>query len=96
MPPTVNQLLFSDAATNKLGARAISREDCRQLLANGSVLAPNPHAGQPDRRLLIGSTNGGRVLTVVVEPTLDPADWLVVTGWESTERERKMFQRNRV
>lgn len=94
MPPFVNGLLFTDIATDKLGGRAISQEDCRQLLANGAVLVANPHAGQPDRRLLIGLTDGGRLLTVVVEPTVDPTDWLVVTAWESTVRERKLFERS--
>lgn len=92
MPSSVSELLFTDVASTKLGTRFISQEDCRQMLANGPLLAPNPHAGQPDRRLLVGPTNGGRMLTLVVEPTIEPTAWLVVTGWESTERERKMFE----
>jgi len=65
-----------------------------ETLANGPLLWPNPHAGQPGRLLLIGRTNGGRSITLVVEPTLDPTDWTVITGWESTVRERKIFEKN--
>jgi hypothetical protein len=40
---------------------------------------------------LIGRTNGGRPLTLVVEQTLDPTTWLVVNGWEATDSERKIL-----
>ncbi len=59
---------------------------------NASVTVRNPHGNPPDkRRLLIGCTDGGRVLTLVVEGTLDPTTWLVVTGWEATARERRLL-----
>ncbi len=45
-----------------------------------------------DRRLLmIGHTDGGRVLTLVIERTVDPTTWLIVTGWSSTAAERKIL-----
>ena len=43
------------------------------------------------RRFLIGSTDGGRVLTIVIEQTMDPTTWLIVTGWNATERERRLL-----
>jgi len=39
---------------------------------------------------MLGRTDGGRPLTLVIERTLDPSDWLVVTGWDSAPHERKM------
>jgi hypothetical protein len=42
-----------------------------------------------DRRLLIGETNGGRTLTLVIEQTNDPTSWLIVTGWTATRDERR-------
>jgi hypothetical protein len=39
--------------------------------------------------MLIGQTDGGRVLTLVIERTLDSTTWLIVTGWPATDRERK-------
>lgn len=39
---------------------------------------------------LIGQTNGGRYLTLVIEPTLDPTTWVVVTAWDSGPNERRL------
>ena len=41
--------------------------------------------------ILIGRTDGGRALTLVLERTIDPTSWLIVTGWEATERERRIL-----
>lgn len=41
--------------------------------------------------MLIGRTDGGRILTLVIEQTPDPESWLIVTGWESTAAERKII-----
>jgi hypothetical protein len=43
--------------------------------------------------LLIGHTDGGRALTLVIEQTADPTTWLIVTGWGATEAERKILER---
>jgi hypothetical protein len=54
----------------------------------------NPNKTSPGRRrLLIGRTDGGRALTFVAERTVDPATWLIVTGWDSSPRERKLLRR---
>jgi hypothetical protein len=41
--------------------------------------------------LLIGRTDGDRALTLVLERTLDPTSWLIVTGWEASDRERRIL-----
>jgi hypothetical protein len=88
----VLELLLTEAALDKLGGRAISAEEVGQLLRNAHVLIRNPRAPIPEsRRLLIGRTNGGRRLTLVIEQTVDPTTWLTITGWESTEIERKLL-----
>ena len=43
------------------------------------------------RVLLVGLTDGGRALTLVIERTADPTTWLIVTGWSSTVTERKLL-----
>ncbi len=40
---------------------------------------------------MIGRTDGGRVITLVIERTVDPNTWLIVTGWSSTAVERKIL-----
>jgi hypothetical protein len=92
---TISQLLATDVALDKLGARGISASEVRQLISNGHVVACNPRGGgQSDtRRLLLGVTDGGRALTIVVERTVDPTTWLIVTGWNSTAVERNLRER---
>ena len=60
---------------------------------------PAPHHQKPTRGrragkrlLLIGHTDGGRPLTLVIERTADPTTWLIVTGWGSTQAERKILE----
>ena len=91
----VHQLLVTDVALDKLGARQIAAVDAEQLLRNPHVIVRNPRspADPGKRRLLIGRTNGGRALTLVIELTADPESWLIVTGWSSTAPERTMLER---
>jgi hypothetical protein len=90
VPDEINELLINEPATTKLGARESSEAVAEQLLGNLNKTAPNPRGGE-ERRLLVGLTDGGRALTFVVERSLDPTTWTVVTGWNSTERERRML-----
>jgi hypothetical protein len=45
------------------------------------------------RRFLIGATDDGRVLTLVIEQTVEPTTWLIVTGWIATAVERNLLGR---
>jgi hypothetical protein len=93
----VRQLLATDVALDKLGARGISAEEVEQLPRNHHVTARNPRErADPGKRiLLIGHTDGGRLLTVVIQRTADPTTWLIVTGWSSTVAERKILKTRR-
>jgi uncharacterized DUF497 family protein len=92
VPDLIAELLATDAAIVKLGARGITTTDARQVLRNPYVVVRNPRQNPPGaRRLLIGKTDGGRALTIVIESTLDPSTWLIVTGWDSSPRERKLL-----
>jgi hypothetical protein len=76
-------------------SHGISAHESEQLLGNEHVTVRNPsdEPASGSRRLLIGRTDGGRALTLVIERTLDPTTWLIVTGWESTDSERKISPR---
>ncbi len=92
MSDEVIELLLTEAALDKLGARNISAEEASQLLRNAHVLVRKPRAPAPGRRrLLIGRRDGWRCLTVVIEKTVEPTTWLGITGLESTEVERKLL-----
>lgn len=96
MADTIAELLVTEAAVDKLGERGISVEEVQQLADNRYIIARNRGASprtreqRRARRLVVGFTDGGRALTLVVERTIDPSTWLVVTGWEATPLERKM------
>ena len=67
----VHQLVATERALDKLAARGISADEPPQLRHNRYVVLHNPR--DPERRrFLIGSTDGGRVLTLVTEQTVDP------------------------
>jgi hypothetical protein len=46
------------------------------------------------RRLLIGHSDSGRRLTLVIEETVEPTTWMLVTGWESTSAERMILEKS--
>jgi hypothetical protein len=90
----VFHLAASDAVRMKLGARGISVVEARELLHNRHKVGPNPRGprGEGGRQTLIGQTDGGRVLTLIIEPTVDPNSWEIVTGWTADPRERKVLR----
>jgi uncharacterized DUF497 family protein len=95
----VNQLLATEVALEKLGARGISLAEAGQTIWNRHVILRNrrgsPERRQPDtRRLVIGQSDANRVLTLVIEETIEPTTWLLVTGWDSTSAERKILGRS--
>jgi len=82
--PPIYELILPDFARVKLGRRGISAEEARQLRWNDPEENANPRSPRRrDRQLMVGETDGGRRLTLVVEPTADPTTWLVITGWDS-------------
>jgi hypothetical protein len=90
----VHQLVATERALDKLAARSILADEPTQLRHHRYVIVSNPR--DPERRrFLIGSTDGGRVLTLVIEQTVDPTTWLIVTGWSATEAERRILSRRR-
>ncbi|MGA9876811.1 MAG: hypothetical protein WBQ21_13495 [Solirubrobacteraceae bacterium] len=98
MPDAVNQLLATEAALDKLGARGISTAEAGQTLWNRHVVIKNRRGNserpQRDvRRLLIGRSDTGRFLTLVIEETIEPTTWLLITGWESTPTERMILEK---
>lgn len=94
VPDVVHELVATERALDKLGARSISADEPAQLPRNRHVVVRNPR-DPGRRRFLIGSTDGGRVLTLVIEQTADPTTWLIVTGWSATLAERTILSRRR-
>jgi uncharacterized DUF497 family protein len=95
VPDVVHELLATAVARDKLAARSISAAEIEQLPHNlhRTVRNPREESEPGRRRILIGETDGGRVLTLVIERTVDPTTWLVVTGWIATAAERNLLRR---
>ena len=71
----INELLATEAAIDKLGARGISVDEAGQVIWNRYVVIRNRRgsAERPQRdirRLLIGCSDSHRVLTLVIEGTI--------------------------
>ena len=90
---TIYFLEFDDENINHISGHGITPEEIEQLTGNDYITARNPRAPQ-DRIFMIGRTDGGRVLTLVLEATRDDVVWRPVTGWDSTPRERKLWGGN--
>ena len=71
MPDVVYELLETEVARDKPAARSASPTEVEQVPRNEHRIVRNPHAGgEPGkRRLLVGETDGGRALTLVIERT---------------------------
>lgn len=91
----IHELLATKAAADKLGARGISIAEAQQLIDNRYVIMRNQgrrrrRDRELARRLVIGASDGGRILTLVVERTDEPTTWVIITGWDATDPERKI------
>jgi hypothetical protein len=84
---------------NKLGARGISVVEAEQTIWNRHVVVREP-AWEPGEasarcaRAPNGQSDASRVLTLVIEETIEPTTWMLVTGWDSTAVERKILERS--
>jgi uncharacterized DUF497 family protein len=91
----IYELRVTVTAVEKLAGHGVSVEEAEQLIDNRYVILRNTGRRRRDRRklnarrLVIGHTDGGRALTLVIERTDDPATWLIVTGWTATNDERR-------
>ena len=59
---------------------------CREIEGDVPDCEPRTVAAVADR-----THHGGRALTLVIERTIDPTTWLIVTGWNATEVERRLL-----
>lgn len=86
-------LIVNARAASKLAARGIALSEIEQVRRNGPYTTRNPHPRVPGSRLMIGDTDGGRTLTLVIQPDADDASaWHVMTGWQSSPRERDTYR----
>lgn len=83
--------MWDEENETHLAQHDITAAEVRQLLWNRHLTRANPRA--EGRITLIGETNGGRVLSIALDPTRDPGTWRPVTGLAADEDERGLFGR---
>ncbi len=66
--------------------------EVEQVFQNRPVWAKN-RKGRSGDYLMVGSTRGGRKLTVVVQPKPDSRKLRPITGWDSTKAELSKYGR---
>jgi hypothetical protein len=63
------------------GRRVVWGREALQVWDNGFTARRNPH-GQPDTRMLIGVTDGGRRVTIIARE-IEPGQWVAFTAWDT-------------
>jgi uncharacterized DUF497 family protein len=82
---------WDDININHLGERGVSDREVEQLLAERHILAPNRR--HPERRILIGTTHGGRTIVVSIEPTRHDGIWRPITARDAEPEEQLQLER---
>jgi uncharacterized DUF497 family protein len=91
MPKTaIYYLELDDHNVAHIARHGITTEEIEQITGNPYITARN-RRGPKNRIAMIGRTDGGRALTIVLEATRDDGVWRPVTGWVATTTERKML-----
>lgn len=85
---------WDEANEAHLALKGITPDEVEQVFDNIPVWLPNKRAGSGDW-LMVGRTNGGRWLSIVVQ-TLAATRYLrAFTGLPSSEHQRQIYRRQR-
>jgi uncharacterized DUF497 family protein len=88
----VSDLIFDEHNEREMARHGVTADEVDELKWNRKVFSDNPR-GEPGSMLLIGKTNGGRLLTVPLAPTDDPTAWRPATAFDSSRHHRALFDR---
>jgi hypothetical protein len=85
----IDELRISAGAEDELARHGIDPDEVLEV----SWDEPGFYSDKVDGRdLMIGRTEGGRLLTIVIEQSPTIGAWDVVTGWESGAWERSRWR----
>jgi uncharacterized DUF497 family protein len=88
----VYAFVFDKHNIAEMARHGVSQPEAEQLIWNRNVIAANPR-GRPGSVMLIGETDGGRLLTVPLAPTSDPSAWRPATAFDASRHQRSIFDR---
>lgn len=88
---------FNLEALRKLAGRAISVDEVTEVFrASPIVWIENPNPRTEHSRWVIGPARAGRFLTIVVDrDAIDHGRWHVMTAWDSTEAQIRLYRKVR-
>jgi hypothetical protein len=84
----VVELEFDDYNEEELGRHRITPREVMQILSNRYTFRRN-RKERSGTLQLIGETDGGRTLTVILVETPVDGRWRPITGWDSSPGERR-------
>jgi len=83
----VSALILDEDNLGEMAAHGVSAAEVVQVIGNQHITAPN-RRGETGSVLLIGETDGGRVLTIPLAPTHDPTTWRPATAFDASRQQR--------
>ena len=83
---------WDDGNESELARHLITPEEVEQVFDNQPAWASNKR-NRPGNRLMIGRTNGGRLLTIAVHIFPELELIRAITGWGTTSGERTRYRR---
>lgn len=88
----VSELIFDGHNEREMARHGVLSDEVEQLMSNRNRVVRNPR-GERGSVLLIGETDGGRLLTVPLAPTDDPTTWRPATAFDAGRHHRTLFDR---
>lgn len=88
----VRGVQVTQAVRNKLAARGIDEWEPHEVAFGRYVLLRNKKHRAASHRL-VGRTEAGRMLTILVRETEEDGIWDVRNGWDSSDGERTLYER---
>jgi uncharacterized DUF497 family protein len=88
----IRALVWDEANEQHMAGHGVSVWEIAQMLSNPHVIVRNRRK-RSTRHLLIGSTHGGRILTVPLAQTADHSTWRPVTAFPATKTQQQVLAR---
>lgn len=83
---------WDEGNESELARHQITSQEVEQVYDNNPWWGANKR-NRPGNRLMIGRTDGGRLLTVVLRVSMNSETIRAITGWDSTRGERARARR---
>lgn len=92
MPVEIRFLVWDEVNEAHLAKHGVSVTEVAQMLSNPHAIVRN-RKKRSTGHLLIGSTHGGRILTVPLAQIADQSTWRPVTAFPATNAQRQVLAR---